>query len=64
VLRGTVIGPARGTLLHVQVQRGGAWTEVARTRIGRGGRYAWTADQRGTYRVVHQNAAGPAVRVG
>ncbi len=62
-LHGTVTGPARGALAHVQVQRGGGWSEVARVRTGRGGAYRWTAHAAGTYRVVCQGAAGPAVAI-
>jgi hypothetical protein len=47
----------------VQALRDGAWTAVGGTRVGRGGAYGWTAKAAGTYRVVVQGAAGPAVRL-
>ncbi len=62
-LRGTVIGPARGTRLTVQALRGRTWTKVGTARIGRGGRYRFDAPASGTYRVVVQGAIGPAVRL-
>ena len=40
-LRGTVIGPRRGTRLRVQVRRGGAWRDVGTVRTGRGGAYRY-----------------------
>jgi stage II sporulation protein D len=62
-VRGTVVGPARGATVHVQLQRGGAWTQVGTTLVERGGAYSWAADQRGTYRVVVDGAVGPSVRL-
>jgi stage II sporulation protein D len=63
-LRGTVIGPPRGSKLRVQVLRRGAWSDVGGIRTGRGGRYRYDASERGTYRVLAAGAAGPAVRIG
>ena len=62
-LRGSVVGPARGTRLAVQQLRGGVWKEIGAVRTGRGGAYRWTAYARGTYRVVTGGAEGPAVRI-
>jgi stage II sporulation protein D len=63
-LDGSVIGPARGALLHVEKQDASGWHEVGRVHVGRGGAYRWVAHGRGTYRVVYQDAPGPATRVG
>jgi stage II sporulation protein D len=60
-LRGTVIGPARGTRLTVQARRGDGWKAVGTARTRRGGAYRWVARAHGTYRVVAGGAAGPAV---
>ena len=62
-LRGSVIGPRRGARLSVQALSDGRWTAVGSTRAGRHGAYRWTAKAPGTYRVVVQGAAGPAVRL-
>jgi stage II sporulation protein D len=63
VLRGTVVGPTRGTRLAVQVQRGATWADVGHVRIGRAGAYAYRASEAGTYRVLVDGAAGPPVRI-
>lgn len=63
-LRGTVIGPPRGTKLRVQVRRDGKWRDVATVRTGKNGAYRYAAPARGTYRVLTGGAAGPAVRIG
>src|SRR3954469_742284 len=63
-LRGSVVGPARGAIVHVQILRAGAWREAGTTVVQRGGAYSWATSERGTYRVVVDGAAGPAVGVG
>jgi stage II sporulation protein D len=63
-LRGTVVGPARGTRLTVQVRRGATWSDVGSVRTGRGGAYRYSVPAAGTYRVVAAGgAAGPVVRI-
>ena len=61
-LRGTVIGPARGTRLTVQIRRGGGWQRAGTVRTRGGGAYRWVVRSKGTYRVVVAGAAGPSVR--
>jgi stage II sporulation protein D len=61
VLRGTVVGPARGTRLRVQIRHGATWADVGDVRTGRAGAYAYRATATGTYRVLVDGAAGPAV---
>src|SRR3954452_11688428 len=63
-LRGSVVGPARGAIVHVQILRAGAWREAGTPVVQRGGAYSWATSERGTYRVFVDGAAGPAVRVG
>jgi stage II sporulation protein D len=62
-LRGTVIGPPRGTTLLVQQRVGGRWAPAGETRTGRGGAYRWVAPHPGVYRVVAGEAAGPSLTV-
>ncbi len=62
-LRGTVVGPGRGTRVTVQTLRDGAWANVGSTRVGRGGAYRWSAPARGTYRVVVGGAVGPVIQL-
>jgi stage II sporulation protein D len=62
-LRGSVVGPPRGTALTVQVKRGAVWEDVGTVRTGRGGGYRWRAHAHGTYRVVVDGAAGSPVRI-
>src|SRR4051794_4686119 len=62
-LGGSVVGPARGAIVHVQILRAGAWREAGTTVVGRGGEYSWAATERGTYRVVVDGAVGPAVQL-
>lgn len=63
VLRGTVVGPKRGTRVRVQVRRDGAWVDAGATRTLASGRYRWATTERGTYRAVVSGAFGPSVRV-
>jgi stage II sporulation protein D len=63
VVRGSVVGPKRGTRVLVQVQRDGKWADVAATRVRAGGKYRWATTERGTYRAVVSGAYGPAVRL-
>jgi stage II sporulation protein D len=60
-IRGTVIGPPRGTAVTVQRRAKSGWRTVGTTRLGRGGAYRWDAPARGTYRVAVSGAYGPAV---
>jgi stage II sporulation protein D len=63
-LHGRVIGAGRGSLLNVQVRRGGRWWAAGTARVGARGAYRWTSSAAGTYRVVSGRAPGPAVRLG
>jgi stage II sporulation protein D len=63
VLRGTVVGPPRGTTLTVQLRQGAGFKDVGAVRTGRGGAYRWTATVPGTYRVVAGGATGPAISI-
>ena len=54
----------RGAWVRLQRREGARWVLAADVRLGRGGRYAVTAPQPGTYRVLAGRAAGPSVRVG
>ena len=58
-LRGTVIGPPRGTQLTIQRRVGDGWRDVGRVPTRADGAYRWVAHERGTYRVVADGAAGP-----
>ncbi len=62
-LRGTIVPARRGATAQVQLRDSGRWATVAHARIGRGGAYRWTANAPGTYRVLYQGAAGPAIAV-
>jgi stage II sporulation protein D len=61
-LRGTVIGPPRGTQLTVQRRVDGDWRDVGRVPTRAGGAYRWVAHERGSYRVLADGVAGPSVR--
>jgi stage II sporulation protein D len=63
-LSGRVMGASRGSLLRVQVRRGGRWLTAGTTRVGARGAYRWTGSAAGTYRIVSGAARGPAVRLG
>jgi stage II sporulation protein D len=62
-LSGTVIPGRRGATARVQVRRDGRWADAGTVALGRGGTYRWPAPHAGTYRVVFEDAPGPAVRV-
>jgi stage II sporulation protein D len=64
VLSGSVVGPRGRATLRVQLRHGDAWANVATVRTSRTGAYRWRASAPGTYRVVLQGAAGPAVALG
>jgi stage II sporulation protein D len=64
VLHGAVLPGRRGAWVRLQRRAGARWVLAADVRLGRGGTYAVTAPQPGTYRVLAANAAGPTVRVG
>ncbi len=63
-LSGSVSPGRRGASARVQALRGGRWVAAGTTTLGRGGTYRWPVAKAGTYRVVFQDAPGPAVRVG
>jgi stage II sporulation protein D len=62
VLFGRIVPGRRGALLKVQIRSRGAWHTLGMTPIGKGGAYHTTVPGRGTYRVVHGDVVGPAVR--
>jgi stage II sporulation protein D len=64
MVSGTVFPGPRGSLLLVQRLSGGHWRTVRRAHLGRGGAYRVRLSGRGSYRVVYQGLAGPAVSVG
>jgi stage II sporulation protein D len=62
-IRGSVIGPKRGTAVTVQERRDGAWVDAGATVVGKRGAYRWNASAPGQYRVLVDRAVGPVVRV-
>ena len=64
VLQGAVQPGRRGAWVRLQRRQGARWVLAADVRLGRGGRYAVTAPQPGTYRVLAGRDPGPSVRVG
>jgi stage II sporulation protein D len=62
VLAGTVMPARRGSIAQVKVLRGGHWFFAGSAWIGRRGAYRWPVVKAGTYRVVYQDAPGPAIR--
>jgi stage II sporulation protein D len=63
-LSGTVRPGRRGATAQVQVRRGAGWVQAGTVRLGRGGSYRWRVARPGTYRVVFEDAPGPAIRGG
>ena len=64
VVEGAVQPGRRGSWARLQRREGTRWVLAADVRLGGGGRYAVTAPQPGTYRVLAGRTAGPSVRVG
>lgn len=62
-LAGTVFPAPRGAHANVQALVRGRWHTIGYTVLGNGGAYAVQAPRRGTYRIVYQGLAGPAVTV-
>jgi stage II sporulation protein D len=53
----------RSRMLLVERRAGGRWTQFARTRTAKSGRYSLSVRRAGTYRVRAGRVAGPAVHV-
>ncbi len=64
VVEGAVQPGRRGSWARLQRREGTRWVLAADVRLGGGGRYAVTAPQPGTYRVLAGRTTGPSVRVG
>jgi stage II sporulation protein D len=64
MLSGTVQPARRGSIVRVQALRRGHWVDAGSAWIGRRGAYRWPVVKAGTYRVVYQDAPGPAIRFG
>jgi stage II sporulation protein D len=60
---GRVVPARRGSNVKVQRRIGHHWHTVGTAETDRGGRYAFTADVPGRYRVRFRGDAGPVVRV-
>jgi stage II sporulation protein D len=63
-LSGTVLPGRRGATARVERLRDGRWAQVGALTLGRGGTYRWPVSRAGTYRVVFEDAPGPAIRAG
>jgi SpoIID/LytB domain protein len=62
MLSGTVQPARRGSIVRVQALRRGHWVDAGSAWIGRRGAYRWPVVKAGTYRVVYDDAPGPAIR--
>jgi SpoIID/LytB domain protein len=62
MLSGTVQPARRGSIVRVQALHGGRWADAGSAWIGRRGAYRWPVVKAGTYRVVYDDAPGPAIR--
>ena len=64
MLSGSIRPARRGSIVRVQALRGGRWADAGSAWIGRRGAYRWPVVKAGTYRVVYDDAPGPAIRFG
>ncbi len=62
-LTGRVFPVRRGADVPVEARQDGRWVRVGVARTGAAGRYAFSVERPGTYRVRYRGDAGPAVRV-
>ena len=62
-LRGTVFPGKAGRELQVEQRQRDGWVRVGTARTARGGRYAFTLERPGTYRVRYRGAPGASVHV-